>query len=79
MSYLDDDTTKNDVITLIKEYLTAENREPNDAENIYEFFYNKGVHWLIAELVLHITEEDPNALNELAADLYEVKETNNEN
>jgi uncharacterized protein (DUF2164 family) len=69
MSYLDDDTTKNDVITLIKEYLTADDGEPNDAEKVYEYFYNKGIHWLIAEMVLNIVQEDPNRINELAAEL----------
>lgn len=69
MNDIDDHTTKNDVITLINEYLTADDGEPNDAEKVYEYFYNKGIHWLIAEVVLSVVEQDPNRLNELAAEL----------
>ena len=66
---IDDHTTKQDVITLIKEYLTADDGEPNDAEKIYEHFYNKGIHWLIAEFILNLVYDDKNSLNEIAAEL----------
>ena len=66
---IDDHTTKEDVINLMKVYLTADDGEPNDAENIYEHFYNKGVHWLMYEFILNVVSEDENRLNEIAADL----------
>lgn len=69
MNDIDEHTTKQDVIILINQYLTADDGEPNDAEKIYEHFYNKGIHWLIAEFILGLAEEDENRLNELAAEL----------
>lgn len=69
MNDIDENTTKQDVIILINQYLTADDGEPNDAEKIYEHFYNKGIHWLIAEVVLAIAEEDSNWFNEIAAEL----------
>ena len=65
----DENVTKEDVINLIKEYLTAEDGEPNDAEKIYEYFCGKGVDWLITEVVLAIAAEDEERFNELAAEL----------
>ena len=66
----DENVKKEDVINLIKEYLTAEDGEPNDAEKIYEyFFYSKGIDWLMYEVVLAIAAGDEEEFNELAAEL----------